>query len=228
LKQHHQPHFEYILFDLDETLYPREAGLMQAISERILLYMTQKVGIPAEDAPAKKRAYYQQYGTSLKGLMHDFQIDPKDFLAFVHQPNPANFFGASPPLARMLEEIPLRKVIFTNADTPHAERVLNTLQVRPYFEQIIDIEAIHYKSKPDPLAYQQALNLLGALGRRCIMVDDTARNLIPAKDVGMTTILVNGEGKSIAVDYAVPTVFHVGRILNDLLLTTGRRDADLF
>lgn len=218
MKPHRRARFEYILFDLDETLYPREAGLMQAISQRILLYMTQKVGIPADDAPEKKRYYYQHYGTSLQGLIREYRIDPKEYLAFVHDVNPRDFFGSSPPLANMLAEIQLRKVIFTNADRPHAERVLDTLQVRSCFEQIIDIDALNYKSKPDPLAYQQALDLLESPGAGCIMVDDTARNLLPAKDVGMTTILINGESKSLAIDYVAPTVFHVGQILNDFLL----------
>jgi putative hydrolase of the HAD superfamily len=221
LKNQANSQFKYILFDLDETLYPREAGLMAAISERILLFMTQKVGIPGDDALDKKRHYYQHHGTALRGLMHEYKIEPLEFLAFVHDLNPLDFFGASPPLDTMLQEIPLRKIIFTNADSLHTERVLNALQVRRHFEQIIDIAAISYKSKPHPLAYQQALSLLGVAGECCIMVEDTARNLMPAKDLGMTTILVDGIGKSIAVDYVVPTIFHIEPILKSLLLTEG-------
>lgn len=213
--------FEYILFDLDDTLYPRASGLMDAIVERILLFMTQEVGIPADDVLDKKRIYNQQHGTALRGLMHEYQVDPLKYLAFVHDLNPGDFFGASPPLDQMLHEIPLRKVIFTNADRLHAERVLKTLQVRPHFEQIIDIAALNYKNKPDPLAYKQALSLLGVAAERCIMVDDSPRNLIPAKDLGMTTILVDGAGPSIAIDHAVPTVFHVGPVLKNLLLSEG-------
>jgi putative hydrolase of the HAD superfamily len=210
--------FEYILFDLDETLYPRESGLMAAIIERILQFMVQKVGIPADDVPTRRRSYHQQHGTALRGLMHEYKIDPSEYLAFVHDLNLLDFLGASPPLAQMLQEIPLRKVIFTNADRPHAERVLNVLQVRPHFDQIIDIVALDYKNKPDPLAYKQVLSLLGVSGDRCIMVDDIPRNLIPAKDLGMTTILVDGTGPAMAIDYSVPTVFHVGPILRNLLL----------
>lgn len=222
MKKRANSQFKYILFDLDETLYPREAGLMAAISERILLFMIQKVGIPADDALEKKLLYYQHHGTALRGLMHEYKIEPLEFLAFVHDLNPLDFFGASPPLDIMLQEIPLRKVIFTNADSFHAERVLNALQVRGHFDQIIDIAAVNYKCKPHPLAYQEALRLLGVPGECCIMVEDSARNLIPAKDLGMTTILVDGLGKSIAVDYLVPTIFHIEPILKNLLLAEGR------
>ncbi len=221
MKNYINPQFEYILFDLDETLYPKEAGLMEAMKERIMLFMIQKLNIPADDVPTKRHAYYQQYGTVLRGLMEDYRIDPLEYLAFVEDLNPGHFFGASPPLDNMLEEIPLCKVIFTNADISHSQRVLDTLQVRHHFDMIIDIVAVDYICKPHPLAYQRALELLKAPGNRCIMVDDRPRNLIPAKDLGMTTILVNENGDSSAIDYTALTIFHVGRVIRNLLPTEG-------
>jgi putative hydrolase of the HAD superfamily len=217
MKDNSRPQFEYVLFDLDDTLYPKEAGLMDVISERILLYMTQKVGIPADDATIKKRIYYQKYGTSLRGLMEEYRIDPLEYLRFVHDVNPRDFFGPSPPLDQMLQEVPLHKVIFTNADLLHSQRVLDTLQVRAHFDLIIDIEAINFKSKPDPVAYKCALEILGVSGQSCIMVDDKPRNLIPARDLGMTTILIDGNCSSMAIHYRVPTIFHVESVLRKLL-----------
>ena len=87
--------FEYILFDLDETLYPREAGVMKVISERSLCYMTQKMGIPADDATAKKHLYYQKYGTVLRGLMEEHHVNPNDYLNFVHDFDPKEFLVPS-------------------------------------------------------------------------------------------------------------------------------------
>jgi putative hydrolase of the HAD superfamily len=217
MKTYIKPQFQYILFDLDETIYPKESGLMDVIDGRILLFMTQKVGIPADDAPTKKRIYYQQYGTTLRGLIEEHHIDPLEYLHFVYDINPRDFFGPSPPLNYMLQNMPLSKVIFTNADAAHSERVLGALQVRAHFEMIIDIQAINFKSKPDPLAYKRALEILNVSGASCIMVDDKPRNLIPARDLGMTTILVGDDCNSIAIDYTVPTVFHVENILKKLL-----------
>ena len=217
MKTNIKPQFQYILFDLDETIYPKESGLMDVIDSRILLYMTQKAGIPADDAFTKKRIYYQQYGTTLSGLIEEHHIDPLEYLEFVYDINPREFFGPSPPLNYMLQNVPLSKVIFTNAGAAHSERVLGALQVRGHFDMIIDIQAINYKSKPDPLAYKQALEILSVSGASCIMVDDKPRNLIPARDLGMTTILVGDNCNSIAIDYTVPTVFHVENILKKLL-----------
>ena len=212
------PPFKYILFDLDDTLYPREAGVMEALIERIHLFMIQKLNIPRDDIPTKRLYYRQHYGTALRGLMIEYGIEPSEFLEFVHAIDPTDFFGASPPLARMLGTISLPKVIFTNADSAHCERVLNTLQVRQYFEQIFDIRAVNYISKPDPIAYRHVLSVLGVSGHECVMVEDSPRNLIPAKDLGMTTILVGTDGLSCSIYYAVPTVFHVERVLADLLI----------
>ena len=128
-----------ILFDLDNTIYPKESGLMDVMSQRMLQFMTQRLGIPADDVSMKRHSYYQRYGTTLRGLMAEYDFDPVEYLEFIHDVNPGEFFGPSPPLDRMLCEIPLRKIIFTNSDLPHSERVLNTLQVRSHFEMIVDI-----------------------------------------------------------------------------------------
>jgi putative hydrolase of the HAD superfamily len=208
--------YQYILFDLDDTLYPAQSGLMQVIGDRILLFMILRLGIPADDATIRKRQYYQLYGTSLRGLMLDYNIDPAEFLDFVHDVDPADFFGPSPPLDRMLHALPLRKAIFTNSDLSHSERVLNTLKVRPHFDVIFDTHAVQYRTKPDPTAYEYVLDTLGIPGEACIMIEDKARNLIPAKDLGMTTILV-GDTSSPAVDHSVPTIFHVENVIKNLL-----------
>ena len=227
IKKTGHSHYKYIIFDLDETLYPREAGLMQALSERMLRFMAEELGIPPDDVADIRRRYYQKYGTTLRGLMEEHRIDPEIYLAYVHNVNLADFLAASPPLNNMLHEIPLQKAIFTNADAAHAERVLDVLQIRFHFEQIIDIVSGGFINKPEPLAYHQALAVLGVDGDQCIMVEDTPRNLMPAKDLGMTTILVDGAGKAgsacIGIDYTVPTVFHVGQIVKNLLPQEGLR-----
>jgi putative hydrolase of the HAD superfamily len=210
-------YYQYILFDLDDTVYPKESGLLSVMEGRILRYMVEVMGIPADDAPTLKQQYYQRYGTTVRGLMVEHNIDPAEFLRFVHDVNPADFFGASPPLDRMLHALPLRKAIFTNSEAAHSERVLNTLQVRTHFDPIIDICAINFNCKPHPLAYKRALEIINVPGESCIMLEDKPRNLLPAKDLGMTTILVGSEQPSLAVDYAVPTIFHAERVLKQLL-----------
>jgi putative hydrolase of the HAD superfamily len=106
----------------------------------------------------------------------------------------------------MLAQLPLRKVIFTNADAPHAERVLARLGVSRHFERIIDIQALEYINKPDAAAYHRAMDILSARPEECVFVDDSMNNLVPARHMGMITVLV-GDGKNTAgADYQIRSI----------------------
>ena len=195
----------YLLFDLDETLYPRSAGVMPLIGRRIRQYMCDVYGMSAAEADALAQRYYQQYGTSLRGLYLNNNLDAERFLRFVHD-LPLDHMQPNPALDAMLTRLPGCKVIFTNADAYHAERVLARLAIRHHFQRIIDVTAIHYASKPDPQAYEICLEMLNAAGPECLLIEDTARNIAPAKALGMTTVLVDG-------DPAAPADYHIARIL---------------
>ena len=186
------PMLKYIIFDLDETLYPRDAGLMQEIGHRIHRYLIERVGLSADEAKATRLRYYQQYGTALRGLMVEYpESSPEDYLEFVHDIVLTNYIGPNPELKAMLQAIPLTRVILTNATGEHARKVLDALGIANCFSDIVDIRAIDYISKPNPHAYRRLLDLLQAQGEECILVEDSARNLLPAKALGMKTILVD-------------------------------------
>jgi putative hydrolase of the HAD superfamily len=59
---------------------------------------------------------------------------------------------------------------------------------------------------------------LDAQGSECIMVEDSARNLRPAKALGMTTVLVDAEPEEDGiVDFVVGSVLEVGQVVGELL-----------
>jgi putative hydrolase of the HAD superfamily len=200
---------KYLIFDLDETLYPRQAGLMQEIGVRISRYLIERLSLPEDPARELKQHYYQQYGTTLRGLIVERpDIDPEDYLHFVHDIPLSNYIGPNPALGDMLRSIPLTKVIFTNSTIEHAQKVLATLGIADQFSTIIDVRSVDFVSKPDPRAYQCILDLLQAGGDECILIEDSARNLRPAKALGMTTILVDS-GDCDEVDYCVHDILGV-------------------
>ena len=208
--------YKAILFDLDETLYPRDAGLMQEIGARILRYMVEHLGFTPEEAEAKRGYYYHKYGTSLRGLMAEETVDAEDYLRFVHDVDVARYIGPNPELDVMLRRIPLAKVVFTNATQEHARRVLDALGIAGHFPFVVDVRAMHYSSKPDPHAYRRILDAIGARAEECILVEDTPRNLLPAKAMGMKTILVDHQ-ECDEVDYCVSDVLKVGDVVARLL-----------
>ena len=218
----------FLIFDLDETLYPRQAGLMQEIGIRINRYLTENLHLPQDQANELRQRYYHQHGTALRGLVVERpDVDPEDYLHFVHDVRLADFIGPDPALAEMLRSIPLTKVIFTNATAEHAQSVLNILGIADQFADIVDVRRVEYVSKPNADAYERLLTILQAAGDECILIEDSARNLLPGKALGMTTILVDSDDCA-QIDYCVHDVLSVKQVvdtvLNNQRLTTKAYD----
>ena len=209
--------FRFLIFDLDETLYPRSAGLMQEIGARINRYLIENLQLPPEQANALRQRYYQQHGTALRGLVVERpDVDPEDYLHFVHDIRLADYIGPEPALADMLRSIPLTKVIFTNATIEHAQNVLNILGIADQFADIIDVRRVEFVSKPNAEAYRRLLNILQATGGECILIEDSARNLLPGKALGMTTILVDSADCA-DVDYCVHEILGIKDVVDAAL-----------
>lgn len=211
-----------IFFDLDETLYPRGCGLMQAIGQRIHAYMVERLGFSEREAQVWRKRYRQAYGTTLRGLQEEYQINPGPYLAYVYELRLADFIDRNPALDRMLARLPQQKVVFTNADSTHAERVLGRLGIGHHFAAIVDIVANDFVCKPDPATYRNALALAGADPQRSVLVEDNTRNLAPAKRLGLATILVDSEPDE-AVDVSVASILEVGPAIERLLAGTTKR-----
>lgn len=227
--------YQYVIFDLDDTLYPRNNGLMQEIGRRIQQWLQQTLDLTQEEAREMRQRYVRQYSTTLAGLMAESRRDARatvadgyvadgyvadgyvaDYLQFVHDIPLQAYLEPNPALKQMLQTIPLRKAIYTNGTSAYARRVLQALSVIDHFERIIGIEEVGLRNKTDRRAYEQALEILEAPGSACIMVEDTANNLAAAKTLGMTTILVDGSPDA-NVDISVDDVLKVGPVVNELL-----------
>ncbi len=201
----------YLLFDLDETLYPRNAGVMEAIGRLIREYIVQQYGTTPDEADALARRYHLEYGTSMRGLLLNHDLEVERFLAYVHD-FPLDLLQPNLELDALLARLPGEKVIFTNADRPHAERVLERLGIRSHFSRIIDVVASGYVPKPNLQAYTNCLRLLDAHPEQCVLIEDTGRNLAPAKQLGMTTVLVDGNLADPA-DYKIATILELGPVV---------------
>ncbi len=214
---------KYVLFDLDETLYPRDAGVMQAIGRRIELYVQEKTGLPPERVSEIRREYLKKYGTTLAGLLRHYPdlVDEKEYQEFVHDIPLEKMVHPDRELARALERIPQKKIVLTNASRAHATRVLRALGVERFFDRIVDIADLGYVNKPRPEAYRRALRILGAEGPECVLVEDNVRNLLPAKALGMVTVLVDAEGAP-GVDFVIHKISEIADVME--ALESGGRD----
>ncbi len=211
---------KYILFDLDNTLYPKSLGIFDLVIERIRNYMEVCLGFDKNLAQRLRQEYIRQYGSTLRGLMINYQIDPTDYLEYVHDVGVENKLSPQPALARLLESIPLPKGIFTSGHLPHAQKVLRCLGIEKFFDDIFDITFTNYIPKPNPEPYRQILDFLDLPGEYCMMVEDLAPNLFPAKKLGMTTVLVGQDANYIPdfIDYEIENILELGNLFSSLNL----------
>jgi len=206
-----------IFFDLDDTLYAHNNGLWDAIAERMDRFLREIMDFSPEEASSLRQKYYQTYGTTLRGLQIHHQLDPLKYLHYVHDLPLHRYLKPDPALRVLLTGLPARKYIFTNADQAHARRVLQLLEIADCFDGIIDVEAMDYHCKPEIEAYQCALALTGEPAPRfCTYIDDSARNLAPARELGFTTVLVSPNGEDPSAHYTIATIKELPTALPDL------------
>ena len=205
-----------VLFDLDETMYPTETGVMELIGERINEYMSLRLGIHPDEVSALRGAYYKRYGTTGRGLYLHYDMDVGDYFEFVHDLPLEDLLQPDPRLDKMLRSLDLQKVIFTNATAEHARRVLQVLQVEQHFDRIVGIEELEYLPKPDIRAYEKTLELVQARPEECLLIDDRVRNLEPGRRLGMTTVLVAGPAGGDGADFVIEDIVQLGGLMKEI------------
>ncbi len=183
-------HIESWIFDLDNSLYPASANLFELIDIRMGQYIERLLGCDSAEARRVQKQHFRDHGTTLAGLMHSHGIEPRDFLDFVHDIDLARI-SADPDLVRSIDRLPGRKFVFTNGDATYAARVLDKLGLANLWDGLHDIHAMNYVPKPHPDAYRQMCERHGIDPARALFVEDMARNLAPAKALGMTTVWID-------------------------------------
>lgn len=200
-------HVDYWIFDLDNTLYPSDSDLFAQIDQRMGEFISNLLKIEWSQAKIVQKKYFHKYGTTLRGLMLEYDMDPADFLNYVHnidltpiQPDPA--------LGRALAALPGKKFVYTNGTVDHARRVLQRLGVVRHFDDIFDIIASDYIPKPDPVPFAVFVDRFDIAPRRAVMIEDMATNLVPAAKLGMSTVLVKSHHDGRPGDGEVDHVEH--------------------
>ena len=178
------------IFDLDNTLYPPSTRLFDQIDVRMGEYIAQLLGCDAIEARRIQKLYFHDHGTTLAGLMHNHDIDPYDFLGFVHAIDFAPL-SAAPRLADTIARLPGRKLVCTNGDAEYAGHVLAALGLEHSFEGLWDVHAMHYRPKPEPSANSGMIEAFGIEPTGAVFVEDMARNLTVPKALGMQTVWID-------------------------------------
>ncbi|KQN19547.1 HAD family hydrolase [Sphingomonas sp. Leaf33] len=200
-------HIEAWVFDMDNTLYPASCNLFAPIEARMTGYIADRLGLPEAEASALRRGWFLSHGTTLAGLMADHDIDPHEFLDYVHDVE-MDVLEENAPLAALIARLPGRKIVFTNGDGPYAEKVLGRLGLGATFEGVHDIHAMALAPKPAASAYQSLCDAYALDPTRALFADDMARNLAPARAIGMTTLWIDNGSEAQPEARGAPYIDH--------------------
>jgi len=217
------PEFGHVrawVFDMDDTLYPREQGLMRLVQARINAFVVEAVGLAPEEAGVLQRQFLDEHGTTLAGLMANYAVDTERFLREVHDV-PLDSVEPNPLLAERLRALPGRCYVFTNGATDYAHRVLARIGIADCFSGVFAIEDADLTPKPAPSTFRRMLERFGIEPHQAAFFEDTPKNLEPAKALGMTTVLIgDGHGKPLG-----PHIDHIAPDLLDFLNALTFKDA---
>lgn len=183
-------HVEAWIFDLDNTLYRADSDLFAQIDARMCDFVGRLLNVPPDEAKRIQKDYYRDHGTTLNGLIKRHGIDPESFLDFVHDID-LSVLAPDGALNEAIAGLPGRRFVFTNGCRNYAQRVLERVGLQDSIDDLWDIRAIAFSPKPEMAAYRTVLACTGVAPGRCAMFEDVARNLVPAHELGMTTVWLN-------------------------------------
>ena len=116
--------------------------------------------------------------------------------------------GKDNQLNYLLTMLPLQKIIFTNGTYGHAKKCLENIGITKHFNKIISRDRIN-SLKPDYHSYVKLLNICKIKKNDlCVFFDDLPENLITAKELGWTTILISKTNYiHSSIDFWFPNIY---------------------
>ena len=188
-----EPRFAHIqnwIFDLDNCLYPADCRLFELIDERMTAYVGRLLEVDPVEARRVQKMHFHGSGTTLAGLMKHHDVDPHHFMGDVHDV-PLDRVARDDRLIAAMTQLPGRKFVHTNGNADYAWKVLDRLGVAAEIDHLHDIFAADLTPKPELHGYRKLLDQFDINPHQSVMVEDMVRNLVPAKQLGMTTVWVD-------------------------------------
>ncbi len=196
----HIPASPVWLFDLDNTLHDASHAIFPAISANMNTYIARVLDdgvtpVTQAQVDAARLGYWTRYGATLLGMMRHHDVDAADFLSETHDLHDLRAMMRSETgLGRLLQKLPGRKILLTNAPRDYSKHVMRHLNLGRHFAHHIAIEQMHVhgqlRPKPSKLMLARLLRRHGVAARDCILVEDTLANLKSAKQLGLRTVWV--------------------------------------
>ncbi len=183
---------KFWLFDLDNTLYSGATKVFDQVDKKMSEFISSKLKISKEEARKIQKNYFVEYNTTLNGMIKNHKIDANEFLEFVHDID-LSFLKKDKRLDEEIEKIKGKKIIFTNGSRAHAINVTKRLGIERHFDDIFDIVSADFIPKPSLITYKKIIEKYKIEPQYSIFIEDIARNLKPAYELGMKTVWIENE-----------------------------------
>ncbi len=183
---------KYWLFDLDNTLYSGDTKVFDQVDKKMSFFISKKLNINLEEAKKIQKNYFQEYHTTLNGMIKNHNIDAEEFLQYVHDVD-LNFLKKDLNLQNELTKLMGKKYIFTNGSKAHASNVTKRIGIENLFDGVFDIIDSDFIPKPSIEPYKKIIQKYGIEPDYCIFIEDIARNLKPAHELGMKTVWIKND-----------------------------------
>ena len=180
---------KYWIFDLDNTLYSGQTKVFDQVDKKMSSFISKKLEISIDEAKKLQKDYFRKYSTTLSGMIKHHNIDANEFLEFVHDVN-LDFLGKNEKLEKEIANISGKKIIFTNGSKAHADNVTKKIGINKLFDGVFDIVEANFIPKPAIEAYKKLIQKYKIEPQYCIYIEDIARNLKPAHELGMKTVWI--------------------------------------
>ena len=181
------------IFDCDGVLYQDLEAVFGQVSKKMTKYISNKLNLSLEKAKELQTNYFHKYNTSLNGLMIHHDIKPEDFLKYVHDID-LSFMKKDLVLRNELENLNIKKFIFTNGSKEHAKNITKHLGINDLFDGLFDIVDAEFSPKPTAKAFDLMIKKFKINPKETLYIEDIAKNLSIGKERGtITAWLINDE-----------------------------------
>lgn len=209
-----------LIFDVDDTLYDVGTGFTaHRNTEGAQSFMVKYLNFPDKhSAKIVRDEYFIKYHSTAKALQvaekegrlptppgnenrEGKLFDPKDLAEWWATNLDFKLLGGpDPKVVKMLNDSPLKLVVFSNGPRKYVKRVLVELELESIFpdEMLFAVDDVLPHCKPEKEAFDVVLKKIESKPHECIMVEDSMKNIRAAKALGMITILVAGKSRNSA------------------------------
>ena len=183
---------KYWIFDLDNTLYSGKTKVFEQVDKKMSKYISEKLNVSIEEARKIQKSYFYEYNTTLNGMIKNHKINANEFLDYVHDIN-IDFLKKDTKLSEELGKLNGKKIIFTNGSKKHAINVTERIGIDQHFDDIFDIVESDFIPKPSMEPYKKLVEKHKIDPKLSVLVEDIARNLKPAYEMGMKTVWIEND-----------------------------------